>query len=74
MQTLWFKGIYVAPILDGSKRKTDRTRKCKLQPGDVVGASVGPRPAFAVLKITSREETDDADEPIRLHFDVLSSQ
>lgn len=53
---LWFKQIYVAPILSGEKTDTIRNAgKCKLQAGDVVTFSVGPRPAFATAKILTRE-------------------
>lgn len=76
MRTLWFKGIYVAPILDGSKTVTNRTAKCRLQAGDLVDATVGPRPPFARLEILSRSDiapTEDG-ETVRLKFRVIPPQ
>lgn len=55
MKTLWFKGCYVAPILSGEKRQTYRDLKAarRFVAGEIIGASVGPRPAFARLAIES---------------------
>lgn len=43
--------MYVGPILRGEKRDTVRT-STTLERGDIVGASVGPREAFAWVEIT----------------------
>ncbi len=54
--TLWFRNDYVDPILAGTKTSTIRRQNGRLpRAGDVVAASVGPRPAFATLKIRSVE-------------------
>jgi len=54
MKTLWFKAIYVEPILNESKRSTVRRTRCNIQRGETVAASVGPRRPFAQLLITER--------------------
>lgn len=64
--SLWFKGIYMAPILAGEKTRTLRRPSSRLpQTGAVVRAQVGPRPPFALLEITSVRQlyrsTLDAD-------------
>lgn len=49
---IWFKQQYVQPILDGTKTDTLRAKLLKnVQEGDILTASVGPRPAFALLQI-----------------------
>ncbi len=65
--TLWFRNDYVDPILAATaplsppwyaatKTSTIRRQNGRLpRAGDVVAASVGPRPAFATLKIRSVE-------------------
>ncbi|MDQ2787830.1 MAG: hypothetical protein M3Y58_22805 [Chloroflexota bacterium] len=49
MKTLWFKGIYVTPILSGAKTHTDRKANVWFEPGTTLDATVGPRPPFARL-------------------------
>lgn len=74
MVTLWFKQLYVEPILSGEK--TDTIRKSPLRSplhvGEAVKFSVGPRPPFAVVEITYVEPIDlDAvsqSEPDRAAF------
>jgi hypothetical protein len=48
--------MYVEPILSGEKVSTVRRETCRLQAGEIVRATVGPRPAFATLRITRRED------------------
>ena len=55
MKSLWFKQIYVEPILSGKKNYTVR-KQAKRNPnkGDIVALTVGPRPAFAKAKIIDK--------------------
>jgi len=61
MKTLWFKQIYMTPILSGEKTDTIRRRSCKLRAGNVVAFTVGPRPPFARAEILTREDIDLVD-------------
>jgi uncharacterized protein YqfB (UPF0267 family) len=52
MRALWFRREYVAPILSGAKQITVRRASSRLPAaGDLIGASIGPRPPFAALRI-----------------------
>ena len=55
MKSLWFKQIYVQPILSGEKNYTVR-KEGKRNPavGETVALTVGPRPAFAKAKIIDK--------------------
>jgi len=62
MKALWFKGEYVEPILTGAKDSTvRRAATCRVFAGETVRATVGPRPHFAILQITKREDITLAD-------------
>ena len=58
MKTLWFKQVFVEPIVQGTKTWTVRSKTNGLAVGDVVQCSVGPRPPFAVVKIVDIRETE----------------
>lgn len=68
MRNLWFKQVYVGPILSGDKVDTVRLKAVPwLHVGDVVGASVGPRPRFATLRVTAIETIEiDTLDPERV--------
>lgn len=55
MKSLWFKQIYVQPILSGEKNYTVR-KEGNRNPsvGEIVSLTVGPRPAFARAKIIDK--------------------
>ena len=57
MKTLWFKGSFVAGILDGTKVDTIRKASNRLPVvGQRVAFSVGARPAFAEAEVLSIEK------------------
>lgn len=51
--TIWFKGHYVDPILNGEKTNSLRANPPHFAVGDTVNFSVGPRPPFARALITA---------------------
>ncbi len=53
MRQLWFKQRYVDPILTGEKTSTIRAKQPRFTEGDAVTFHVGPRPAFAIVRIVS---------------------
>lgn len=62
--SLWFKGRFVRPILDGEKTFTVRRASSRLpKAGTVVRTSVGPRKPFAELRILSVEPVEITDLP-----------
>ena len=63
MKTLWFKQIYVDPILRGDKTDTIRRATCKVDAGEVLAFTVGPRFPFATVKIIDRENIDASRLP-----------
>lgn len=52
MRRLWFKQRFVPEILEGRKVDTIRKGVVDWPPGTRIGASVGPRPPFAILEVT----------------------
>lgn len=54
--------MYVPSILDGTKADTIRL-DCRWQPGDLLRASVGPRPPFALLEVIGVEQLHLSDLP-----------
>lgn len=52
VKNLWFKAIYVSPILSGEKCHTVRAKDPMLRAGQRFTASVGPRSPFALLEAT----------------------
>lgn len=74
MADLWFKARYVPSILDGTKRSTMRRPSPRLpQPGTNARASVGPRPAFATLRIESHRaiHVSELDEQYQRDLDAM---
>lgn len=64
MRNIWFQAIDVEAILARSKTDTIRKPGSPHKAGDVVRASVGPRPHFALLRITAAEPVRLRDLPI----------
>lgn len=73
MRSIWFKQCYVAPILNGEKTDTirDGDKTGRFRKGDIVAASVGPRPRFAVLEITDVELVDIDSIPVERGLALL---
>ena len=66
MKNLWFKARYVESIQREEKIDTIRRPSIRYQLGEIVGASVGPRPPFARLRILSIESIRLSDlDPVR---------
>lgn len=63
MKTIWFKGKYIEPILDGTKTDTIRKGIIQIKPGAIIPAQNGPRKPFARLKILSCAPIDISDLP-----------
>lgn len=73
MRSLWFRKVYVDPILSGEKVDTVRIKPVPgLKVGDLIGAHVGPRPRFATLRITAIEEIRLGDLDAKRRESVVS--
>ena len=67
MRRLWFKQIYVKPILAGEKTDTIRSPDSRDWPvGQTVALSVGPRRPFAEAIVTAFESIPASDLGDRL--------
>ena len=68
LRSLWFTQALALEILAGRKRETIRVLRPGLpSEGEIVAAQVGPRPAFALLRIEAVEPIglDDLDDAHR---------